>query len=123
MNNKLNIIVQKAKIVNTEEDKAEYKRLALNYLRQLAKDLGLLRGTYDVRFNPGGPAVCGDAILHHDKFYFHINDTGVMWRHCSGRKDYTGEKNLWLIGFGFNFMDDKVVNVIRHYLVNDSHLK
>ena len=117
MNNKLQIAVQKAKLAGyNEEEKAEYKRLALSYLRELAKKLELPRGSYNIRFNPGGIAVSGDAIFHHDKFYFVISECGAMWRRCKGQKDYTGGQNLWLCGFGFNFADNDVIGTISNYL-------
>jgi hypothetical protein len=76
-----------------DERKALYKKHAIKFVRTVAKALGLAKGTYDARFNAGGIAVSGDAILHTDDFYVHINDFGVYWRKCHGRKDYTGEHN------------------------------
>jgi len=66
-------------------------------LRLLAKELGLSKGDYDLRFNAGGTAVSGEATLHTDKFYVQINANGltkgVMFRRCNGRKDYSGGHN------------------------------
>lgn len=76
-----------------EPIKAEWKKKSLALLRRIAKDLQLPKGTFDIRFNPGGIAVSGDATLHHDSFYLQINDFGGYWRTCKGRKDYTGGAN------------------------------
>jgi hypothetical protein len=59
--------------------------------------MGLKKGEFDIRWNPGGIAVSGDHTLHTDKIYvaFHDNlQTGCFyWRTCKGRKDYTGGPN------------------------------
>ena len=41
-------------------DKQEFHRLAKLVCRQIAKDLGLEKGTFDIRTNMGGDAVGGD---------------------------------------------------------------
>jgi len=76
-----------------EQNKAKFKKLSLSFMRKLAKHLGLSKDSYSIRFNPGGIAVSGDAILHHDRFYVHLNDFGGYWRTCKGRTDYTGGTN------------------------------
>ena len=54
---------------------------------------------YDLRSNEGGIAVSGEVILHSDHLYVHASqpatgwDTGVMFRSCEGRRDYTGGRN------------------------------
>jgi hypothetical protein len=79
--------------------KEYFKRHALAFLRQLAKDVGLAEGTYDVRFNTGGIAVSGDATLHHEHVYISFNADGIcpgiLYRTCKGRKDYSGGVNRW----------------------------
>lgn len=88
-------------------DKAEFKRLSTKFLRAVAKELGLTRDTYDIRFNPGGIAVSGDATLHHDKFYVMLNLDMCDWilvRRCNGRKDYTGGPNI-------SYQFDKLIDV------------
>ena len=68
-------------------------------LRALADALGLEAGTYDIRSNYAGIAVSGEATLHGEHIYiqacqpFGGNDTGLMFRRCNGRKDYTGQRN------------------------------
>ncbi len=95
-----------------EEGKAAYKRLALSVLRSIARELALPKGTFSIRFNPGGIAVAGDAILHHDAFYVSTGETGVMWRTCEGQKDYTGGPNRWAWGFGEQLTVDELVGQI-----------
>ena len=54
---------------------------------------------FDLRTNPGGPAVSGETTLHHEKLYVQISvENGkpmVLWRTCEGRKDYSGGPNNW----------------------------
>ena len=85
----------------TYQAKQAWKYSAMATARALAKDLGLPKGTYTIRSNPGGIAVLGDVYLHHDRFY--VNFSGYMcenpcggtgyYRTCNGRKDYTGGYN------------------------------
>ena len=81
-----------------EASKASFKSRALAYLRAIAKDLQLSKGSYSIRFNPGGIAVSGDAILHSDSFYLTIGESGLMYRTCKGQKDYHGGPNCWMVG-------------------------
>jgi hypothetical protein len=84
-----------------EPEKQEYKRLSLKLMRAVAKELGCY-GPGIVRFNAGGIAVCGDSILHSEWVYIMLSDgsfmssgLGVLVRTCSGRKDYTGDRNTY----------------------------
>lgn len=116
--NKLLIITQLARLAaGNEQAKAQFKTLAMKALRRIAKELDLPKGSFDVRFNAGGPAVSGDAILHHDEFYLTIGEFGVMWRTCKGRKDYTGGPNRWAIGFGSEQTEVDLCNAIRREVV------
>lgn len=84
------------------KQKDEFKRLGKKLAREIAKVLGLSAGSYDVRYNPGGVAVCGDIHLHGECIYIALEQTvigsdfGFMYRHCKGRKDYTGGHNRWM---------------------------
>lgn len=68
-------------------------------LRTLATALGLEPGSYDIRSNYAGMAVSGEATLHGEQVYIQAiqpatgTDTGIMYRRCNGRKDYTGQRN------------------------------
>ena len=99
-----------------EVNKAEFKRLGMKLAREVRKELGL-RETADVRYNAGGIAVSGDVTLHIGNWdipeqgaiacngiYLQFNadgfssGLGIMYRHCSGPKDYgagTSTPNHW----------------------------
>lgn len=72
---------------------------ARRQLRQLATALGLAPGAYDLRSNQGGIAVSGEVTLHTDHLYVQAcqpatgHDSGILFRTCDGRKDYTGGRN------------------------------
>ena len=75
-------------------------RLAQQLLKKFAIDcLGLQLSDFDVRSNMGGIAVSGEVTLHTDKVYIQISQSSlghtIMWRTCTGRKDYTGGHNRW----------------------------
>lgn len=79
----------------SESGKAAWKAASMKMLRRLAKDLGLARSSYTIRFNPGGIAVSGEAILHHDNFYVMCGaqfnpELPVLFRTCRGQKDFCG---------------------------------
>ena len=80
-----------------EDGKKKFKREAMGFLRRLANDLNLDKNDYDIRFNPGGIGVPGDATLHHERLYVNVGDCigGMIGlaRSCKGRKDYTGGVN------------------------------
>ena len=78
--------------------KAELRNAARGYYKKLGAELGV---EGEIRFNPGGSAVCGDAVFHADKFYINISQSGlglpeIMFRTCEGHKDYSGGQNNWL---------------------------
>jgi len=72
---------------------------ARRQLRLLADALGLAPGAYDLRNNNGGIAVSGEITMHGDHLYVQAcqpatgHDSGVLFRACQGRKDYTGGRN------------------------------
>lgn len=79
-------------------NKESWKRQGRAVLRRLAKDLGLVKGTYDIRVCEGGIAVPGECILHSETLYICLTsgvcgDAGYA-RKVKGRKDYTGERNI-----------------------------
>lgn len=83
------------------QQKDEWLKAGRRILRQLAKELGLPKGSFNIRINAGGVAVSGDAILHGSWIYVNLsqsclgNDFGFMWRICKCQKDYTGGSNQW----------------------------
>lgn len=68
-------------------------------LRKLAMALGLEPKSFDIRSNYAGIAVSGESTLHGDHVYIQVSqpfggfDTGILYRRCIGRKDYTGGRN------------------------------
>jgi predicted transcriptional regulator len=89
--------------------KDQYHKLGQKVLKQLARDLNLAEGTFDIRSNKAGIAVGGDITLHADHIYINICATSVtsstvngfsqhcrvMYRGCDSRTDYRGHRNLW----------------------------
>jgi hypothetical protein len=81
------------------EAKRAFHNHARRRLKQLANALGLAPGGFDLRSNPGGIAVSGEATLHADHLYVQAcqpatgDDTGILFRTCQGRKDYHGGSN------------------------------
>lgn len=66
-------------------------------LRRIAKQLGLQKGQFDLRYNPGGIAVSGEATLQTDRLYLQVSQlfgrTSLLYRTCNSRKDYCGGTN------------------------------
>lgn len=78
------------------EKKRAFRALSQQFMREVAQAAGLKKSDYDVRFNAGGIAVSGDAILHHERVYVMLNADGCKWilvRSCNGRRDYHGGGN------------------------------
>ena len=78
--------------------KKKFKSESMKYLRTLAKILDLPKSSYEIRFNAGGIAVSGDAILHHDNFYINIShgfcvESFGFFRKVKGQLDYVGGYN------------------------------
>jgi hypothetical protein len=87
------------RVAYDEDAKREFHLCARRQLRYLADALGLASGAYDLRSNRGGIAVSGEITLHAEHLYVQAcqpatgHDSGVMFRTCQGRKDYTGGRN------------------------------
>lgn len=76
--------------------KATFKRESMALLRKVVKILGLVKGTYDLRYNSAGIACSGDATLHAENVYVSFNldvSEWVLVRTCKGCRDYTGGPN------------------------------
>ena len=82
-----------------DDAKRLFHQHARRQLCLLADALGLAPGAYDLRSNRGGSAVSGEVTMHSDHLYVQAcqpatgHDSGVMFRTCQGRKDYTGGRN------------------------------
>ena len=76
-----------------------FHREARRRLLDLAAALGLEPDEYDLRRNEAGIAVSGEITLHADHLYVQVSqsaigaDTGILFRSCEGRRDYTGGRN------------------------------
>jgi hypothetical protein len=77
--------------------KQEYRNLGRRILKYIAEQMQLPKGSYEIRWNPGGVACSGDHTLHTDHVYVALHDNiGSGWfyyRTCKGRKDYAGGQN------------------------------
>ena len=76
-----------------------FHRRARRQLIALARMLNIDPADYDLRSNEGGIAVSGEITLHADRLYVQVSqpatgsDTGILFRTCEGRRDYTGGRN------------------------------
>jgi hypothetical protein len=79
-------------------NKGDFLRLGVSLLKKVRNHLGV-QG--EVRSCKGGPAVCGEVILHTAAVYvcFCVPSFGgglhFYYRRCQGRNDYSGEANRW----------------------------
>ena len=84
------------------EAKTAFHAKGQAFLKNLAKELGLKPGEFDVRSNLGGIAVSGEVTLHADHLYVQLGESctargiGMLFRGCDSRKDYCGHTNNWL---------------------------
>ena len=76
-----------------------FHRHARAQLLRLAAALGFEPCDYNLRSSEGGIAVSGEITLHADRLYVQASqpatraDTGILFRSCEGRRDYTGGRN------------------------------
>lgn len=81
------------------EQKRRFHAIARSRLKKLAAELGLARGSYDLRSNKAGIAVSGEITLHHDRAYIQVGQFAmssghrILIRTCKGRRDYAGGAN------------------------------
>jgi len=89
----------KKSVTYDAEAKRRFHQYARARLLKLAEALGLDPDEYDLRSNAGGIAVSGEITLHTDRLYVQASqpatgaDTGILFRCCDGRRDYTGGRN------------------------------
>lgn len=81
-----------------ESAKRAFHREAKKRLQELAEVLGLGPLDYELRSNLAGIAVSGEITLHADWIYVQVSQswserTGILFRSCQSRKDYTGGQN------------------------------
>ncbi len=84
--------VKGTRVNGYDTSKDRFKREATRILKEVAARMGLPKCSFEVRFNPGGPAVSGDPIFHGERVYANLSQfgEGFYYRSCAGRKDYTG---------------------------------
>lgn len=93
------VIPKLPNFTGSAQSKKAFHKVAQKFLKELATDvLKLSPEQFEVRKCLGGPAVCGESILHTDTLYVQVSDKimhdrTVMWRECNGRKDYCGKTN------------------------------
>jgi hypothetical protein len=83
--------------------KEKFHRDGKKVLKQLALEIGLPEGTYEIRSNKAGIAVSGEVTLHADHLYVQMYEScigsggiEIMYRSCGSQKDYCGDNNNFL---------------------------
>jgi hypothetical protein len=96
--------------------KNEWLAAGRSFLADVRARLG---GDGEVRVCRGGPAVPGEIVLHTDKLYIILcagplgPASGLMYRTCQGRKDYTGGPNRYYSYRALADDPDGFVGVLR----------
>jgi hypothetical protein len=99
--------------------KGEYKNLGRKILKYIAEQMKLLKGAYEIRWNPGGTACSGDHCLHTNKVYVALDDNlscgWFYWRTVKGMKDYCGGRNQVVYWKDFTAPGglDKLIGVLK----------
>jgi hypothetical protein len=78
------------------EAKEQFLKMSRKLAAITAQELGLEKGSYDIRVNKAGIAVSGEVTLHGENLYVQFGQgcfSGFLCRSCKGRKDYTGGQN------------------------------
>jgi hypothetical protein len=89
----------KKSVAYDADRKRQFHWHAQRQLLKLAEALGFAPGEFDLRSNAGGIAVSGEITLHADWLYVQACqsamgfDSGILFRSCEGRRDYTGGRN------------------------------
>ncbi len=96
-----NFIHLSKEAANDYLNKIEFHKLGKKVCKEIAKELGLNKGEFDVRSNLGGQAVSGEITLHGEFLYLQfsggmLSGDVFMYRSCNGRKDYSGGPNRWM---------------------------
>jgi len=98
-----------------QKDKETFHKLGKQVMQQIADDLGLTKGSYDIRSNKAGPAILGEVTLHTDTLYVtttNINGLRFLSRSCNGRKDYCGGTNIYSPLF---YLNEKYENLLNRF--------
>lgn len=79
--------------------KAAFHREGKNFLKEVAKAMGLPANSYEIKNDKGGVAVLGDVYITGDTIWVEVCDAlwtqgmAGIWRDCKGRGRYGG--NNW----------------------------
>ena len=101
------------------EIKARWLRIGGEILAELAGMVGYAPGEFDIRVNPGGPAVSGNVYMQTDRIFVALGQTvlgtdmGFMWRTCRNREDSEGLDNRWM-PWETLAIPEKVAAAMRH---------
>lgn len=81
--------------------KRSFHSLGRRLLKDLASELRMPAGSYEIRSNLGGVAVSGEVTLHHEGLYVQLSDNmgagaHVLYRTCKSRRDHSGGMNHWM---------------------------
>lgn len=86
-----------------EQKKRAFHTVGRKFLLDVAAEIGLPRGSFDVRSNKAGIAVSGEVVLHGEHVYVQLAECAVgspgisaMYRPCRGRRDYVGGANHFI---------------------------
>lgn len=113
--------------INAYSDEGDRRKRAFHsngkvVLRAVAAALGLAEGSYDIRSNKAGIAVCGEVTLHAEGIYIQLSQglmgDKFMYRSCKGRKDYTGGTNCWMSFSTLTENFDGAIGAFRAALAN-----
>jgi len=106
--------------------KAKFKSQSKKFLKELARELGLMPSQYTLRFDPAGPAVSGEAALHSDSIYVQISQSGdfnfgdILYRKCNNIKDYSSLDFHNCFCYVSDFLDivkkDAIINKMKGLL-------
>lgn len=94
--------------------KETFHRKGKQLMKELADALGLERGEFEIRSNLGGLAVSGEVTLHADHLYVQLSESAMapgiqmLYRSCSSRKDYCGDRNHFIQLINFAFPDSQI---------------
>jgi hypothetical protein len=114
INNFVKFIIMNPTIHAYDNDytKSHFEKESKWVLKQIVQSFAFPKGSYNVRFNPGGIAVSGEATLHEEKIYIQFSRTfpidGFMVRQCNGQKDYTGKTNIYIKWENLSDWDDLI---------------
>ena len=82
--------------------KDAYHRAGKKFLRELAKEIGLEKGAFDIRSNVAGIACSGEVDLHGESIYVQLSEScmhpglSILYRTCKGREDCCGGRNRFV---------------------------